>query len=244
VTKEESLINLLRQIKTVLEAYNVEFWLECGTLLGAVRDGTFIPWEKDIDFGAWAEKVDSPLREKIANSLRQKNLNVWIAENHINIRKDDVYGDINFYSMAGEIAIVPMLSPKNTLGRFFGFWKIILMARENYLIKKEKPLIKRLITKFLVQTALILPTPLREKLISYISYIYEKFGSVDISWTVPSKYFFRLSSFKFYGTQFKVPEHPQDYLAYRYGKDWQTPKKDYHGLIDDRSFAINRHKQT
>ena len=48
LTQEEILLDL----KSLLEVNHVDFWLQTGTLLGAVRDENFIEWdEKDIDIG-------------------------------------------------------------------------------------------------------------------------------------------------------------------------------------------------
>lgn len=37
----------------------------------------------------------------------------------------------------------------------------------------------------------------------------------------------------FYGMEFKVPAETEEYLAYRYGKNWRTPKRDYVYYKDD-----------
>jgi hypothetical protein len=87
--------------------------------------------------------------------------------------------------------------------------------------------------------ALITPSSLRRKTAGLVTLIYKKIGSIDISWVVPVRFFSQLSTLDFYGMQFKVPGEPQHYLAYRYGDDWQKPKKDYSGIKDDRCFAVN-----
>jgi len=48
MTKNERRI-FLGEVKEVLDKHKIEFWLESGTLLGAIRDKDFIEWDKDID---------------------------------------------------------------------------------------------------------------------------------------------------------------------------------------------------
>lgn len=40
-----------RHVFSVLEAANVRYWLEGGSLLGAARNGDIIPWDYDVDIG-------------------------------------------------------------------------------------------------------------------------------------------------------------------------------------------------
>lgn len=47
------MVENLREVKDVFDKNDVNFWLDSGVLLGAVRDGKIIEWDIDIDLGTW-----------------------------------------------------------------------------------------------------------------------------------------------------------------------------------------------
>jgi hypothetical protein len=242
--REDALIDILRQVKEVLDKYDVEFWLECGTLLGAVREGKFLSWECDIDFGSWHEEMPDTVKISVSKALCDRGFKVWIAENHINIKEGNgFWADINLYYLSNDKAIKPELSAKNLLSRSLCYWLLVLWAPYHPHGVSKSP-VKRFVMNTLIRASRAMPSLLRKQLAQIVSAIYEKIGAEDVSWEIPSKYFSDLPTITFYGMELKVPAKTREYLAYRYGEDWHIPRRDWVTARDDgAAISSNRRKR-
>jgi len=240
--QENSLVGLLRRVKEVLDKHNIEFWLECGTLLGAVRNGKFIPWEHDIDLGAWQDRVSESVKISISRELSNKGFDVYVVRNWITIKKKEgIWLDIMFYSLLNDETIMPRLNAKNLIGKFLNVFSKTLSVPYYYKIDFSKISLYLLSRNISTVISRILPPLLRGQIAKIVSGVYKKMGSNDVSWIIPSKYFMNLSTMTFYGMEFKVPAKTEEYLAYRYGRDWEIPRKDWitnrnDGAIGNSSF--------
>jgi len=47
-----------RYVFEVMRSRNIRYWLEGGTLLGAVRNGDIIPWDYDVDIGIYQDDIE------------------------------------------------------------------------------------------------------------------------------------------------------------------------------------------
>lgn len=71
------MLRILKIVADILEENNVTYWLESGTLLGAIRHKGFIPWDDDIDIGipySEYDKAAKVLKENLPDDLFLQSL--------------------------------------------------------------------------------------------------------------------------------------------------------------------------
>lgn len=76
--------NLFKAVVQLLDNNGIEYYLQCGTLLGQVRHGGFIPWDDDIDIGVPLTFKDKLLSVTSGNSEFEitKYKELWKLHRH------------------------------------------------------------------------------------------------------------------------------------------------------------------
>ena len=231
--QEKALIESLYHMKNFFEKNNIDYWLDTGTLLGAVRDKKFITWDYDIDFGIWQKDIlkifdHSKELEKFGYEVCYFQIEMCIKI----IRKNSEV-DLNIYALENESATRVWHIP-NCLGSKLDYFYWILTIK-NIELKRSK--VSKKLTKKLKKLTNLIPT-FKKKLLSKITIlIYQKIGSKKINVIIPKKYFVDLSKIEFYSQKFNAPKDVESYLEFRYGNNWRTPKKDYVYYRDDESIV-------
>ena len=54
---QSTLLEMYKDVKSVLEENEIKFYVHFGTAIGAVRHDGFIPWDDDIDIAVWREDI-------------------------------------------------------------------------------------------------------------------------------------------------------------------------------------------
>lgn len=75
-------LSILEYVASFCEDHQIEYWLSCGTLLGAVRHGGYIPWDDDIDIGMTRANYQRFLGLFNQESKRYKLLDYRISKNY------------------------------------------------------------------------------------------------------------------------------------------------------------------
>ena len=66
------LYEVMQHIDTLFRKHNIHYWLDGGSLLGAVRHGGLMPWDNDIDLKIFVS--DAPKVEKLEKEFKKIGL--------------------------------------------------------------------------------------------------------------------------------------------------------------------------
>ena len=229
--KEKIWIDALIIIAKILKGNNVSYFLDMGTLLGAIRDKSFIPWDNDIDIGVNPEK--EPTREyirELSDKIYKEGFNITSTSSKICIKKKytDIEINIQFY--------------KNDLKYYYFIEEFVDASKHKFIALIHSHIFNKIIfkkghniefkglvflSKILETLTLLIPR-------KTLNFLFKKVSILDYNVKVPKNLINEYVEYSFYDELFLVPKEYKTYLGYRYG-DWNKKVKDYNFLIDDRA---------
>jgi len=233
-TKEEIMVENLKDVKEIFDKNKVRFWLDCGTLLGAVREGRFISWEDDVDIATTIDEFDK-IKQLIPVFVK-KGFSVHIASDFaIGIIRNLVRVDIDIYRIKSDKHWLIKDNNKTRMN-----WRLSRLAYIAYYKKLEHPkTLKIKIIKWLIPT--FAGNFIRKLAMSLWMFL----GGRYVPLVFPKDYFEKLNTISFYNMQFNIPSSVKDYLTLKYG-NWSQPNSCWNFFIEDKgidySFKIDRWK--
>jgi len=223
----------MHEVREILVENDIFFWLDSGTLLGAIRDKSFIKWDNDIDLGAWEKDFIARCKNKYFLSLcSKKGFQVYLLDDKFIFEKHKIPINISLYKKKDNRAYRSLLT---TNKKHLILFKIVCwmfsVNQYNKIVWPNYFCHVTLFKHFLLFTKRFIPKKkfLKNKLISLSVSI----GCNYIVNDIEAKYFSNFTCYTFYGRKYYIPENTYEYLAFRYGSDWYIECKNWNTVKND-----------
>jgi phosphorylcholine metabolism protein LicD len=223
--KSERWTKELVEVKATLDRHKVKWFLDMGTLLGAVREGDYIDWDNDIDLGVVNNDDLHGKLVKVCQGLESKGFDVAYCDKSVTILKaDKVEINIAIYTEDNDIYTYTYLLPS----RFSSIRHALKMLTKHkyfiHFLSKREGLIRNIFSKYgFVPLIVSILLNLIFKPLEYVSVRVDK------------KLLNELKKYEFNGILVNVPKRTEEYLNFRYGNDWMQPKRNWIYYKDDNS---------
>lgn len=230
-------LDLLCKFREVCERHGLHFWLEGGTLLGAVRHKGFIPWDDDIDVAMMRDDYD-----RLNRIAKEEFTGLYFWQT--------TYSDIDFYCGHAILRRTDTtcldrhtINKSHCLGIGIDIFVMdgVPSNAVTYFFHRSTAKILNGIIRFCIER--------HAKLVSYkkLFGLYESLFRMHdvnkskhiglISWRYrhkeihPRSYYDETSYLDFIGCQYPVPHKYTEWLSDYYGSDYMTPKQSptFHG---------------
>jgi hypothetical protein len=240
-TREKIMVENLKDIKEIFDKYNIKFWLNQGTLLGAIREGKIIRWDRDVDLGMMAEDFE---RNSLA-FLEIKEKGFFLNEPLFSVFKMFTLNffrfgynvGINPYSILDKdtlVALHPNLTSKNPIVHSLWFLYRLLESNGRATVPANK--FRFIAAVFIKHFVSLLPLRLKKIIAKKLIKTLTENNFFVPRWEiVPRNYFEKFKTIKFYDMEFRIPFNAEEYLEYKYGPDWKTPKREWNWTKEDRA---------
>ena len=240
-------LSILEEIDKICKRHNIEYWLDGGSLLGAIRHGGFIPWDDDIDIAMSLED------EKRFEQIAPKELPEWLFlqtpatdpgskepitkirdKNSLYIEQGDDFSQP--YVKGIFVDIFPFVDYPNISRKWI---KILTkeISKSNSILHHKHYYSLRSFAEFFYFGAKYYLYSATWKIVSCFG---EKTRCSDVPYlngrgiSFDKKAIKPLGTIKFEGKEFPAPNNPDSYLTDLYGDYMQIPpveKREFHSIF-------------
>ena len=246
------MLEITKEIKRVCDENGIHYFLDSGSLLGAVRHHGFIPWDDDMDVGMLRDDYEKFL--KIAPEKLGEHFLLQTWENDpgygqpfakVQLR-DTTYLENNAENTNCQHGIYVDIFPYDNFpdfpdkkqGKTLHFYKILMIAKCKYKPwkKQEKTNIKKFVGYIPIRFIALFIS--KKGLIKKYNTLAEKYNHQRTKnkfpqgishygkWIMPSEVLENLTQIPFENIQFSVPEDYDAYLTHGYGDYMKLPPED------------------
>lgn len=221
-------LRLLDTLDTICKKHGFHYWLDFGTLLGAVRNGKFIPWDDDIDVSMNME--DYIKFQKIAKTELPDDI-------FLQTPKTDPTYQQHFVKLRDNNSTFIEFHENDNMPYHQGIFIDIFPA---YLYPKMPRIILKVLTRYTLRTKYAayvrtkyrwfnIPTYHCFRFIWYLISFLPKTRYAQTpedngyAYSVPLEHLYPLGEIEFEGKKYPAPKNPHAHLTIIYGEDYITP---------------------
>lgn len=244
-------LEIAKEIKRVCEKNGIEYWLDSGTLLGAVRHKGFIPWDDDLDIGMKREDYEKFKKVAINDLSSKYYFQDWLTDKNYGLpfakvrKKNTLYIENKGQNSKAACGIYVDIFPYDNYGndsihqgKPIKIIKLLIQNKAKIQVWRENEGINY--KKFFQHLPFVIASKFcnRSKLISKhdklatmynnetCEYLFIQGISNYGKWTIPVSAFDEMIDMEFEDTVFKVPKGYDLYLTHGYGDYMQLPPED------------------
>lgn len=229
------MLEILIEVDKICKKHNISYWLDGGTLLGAVRHGGFIPWDDDLDI-AILRKDYEKLRKILPKELPEQFVfedwknNKNFSMKHAKVRdKNSYFEDPSWKEKDCLQGIYIDIFPKEKvishkwrkkIDYFYG-----RVFRRLHGFNDSK-------VEFFIACLIWIPSYCAASISQMFSNLFGKdnlgqpFGGIAMYHICKKSTIFPLKNILFESMTFPAPNNEHQYLTYQYGNYMQIPPEE------------------
>jgi len=221
---EEQKVVFLKKIVSVFEEYDVDYWLEFGSLLGCYRDKRLIPWDSDIDIGVFdleaVRKAKRGLEEQGLIVVEKPENFMPTLEIYCKDFPEESYFHADIYQFI-----------KNSMGMYEYRWLVrtnLLCRIANYIayIFRQQRVVNASRARVRLTDDLISISKWFPKSVNKV--LHDMCMAVDLFFSNNRKLLFKdfeTKTVMLYDTLMRIPETAEEHLLINYGRTWRIPQE-------------------
>ena len=229
------MLEILIEVDKICKKHSIEYWIDYGTLLGAVRHGGFIPWDDDLDIAVLRKDYDK-LRKILPKELPEQfafedwKINKNFSMKHGKARdRNSYFEDIDWYGKDCLQGIYIDIFPKEKT--IFPGWRKKIdffygraFRRLHGFNDSKKEYFIAYLMWFPCYCAAIIAQSVSNLLGK--NKLGQPFGGIALYHPCKKSTIFPLKEILFENQSFPVPNNAHQYLTYQYGNYMQIPPED------------------
>lgn len=226
-------VTAIVDVCSVLEQHGIDYWLDCGSLLGIIREGRLLPWDDDADISCLQSSMSPTKYRSISGQLDGLGYEVYYSTiiGYISVRMNGVDVDVFIHGLEDEFAIRPHEYTRVFRSRaarlFYWISRLLGTSRTGKINGVHFRSLKAVFKIVIVSLISLIPKHIRKALIVHCVKTSCRFGGVFQKSAIPIKYFRSFKRVKFYESEISVPTEAESYLQLLYGEGWRTPKPEW-----------------